>query len=40
MIKDNESFNNTVSENSVFLEELREKIPNYLEVMFMTKKEI
>lgn len=29
MIKDNESFNNTVSENSVFLEELREKIPNY-----------
>ena len=28
MIKDNESFNNTVSENSV-LEELREKIPNY-----------
>lgn len=29
MIKDNENFNNTVSENSVFLEELREKLPNY-----------
>ncbi|UXU55003.1 site-specific DNA-methyltransferase [Staphylococcus agnetis] len=29
MIKDNENFNNTVSENNVFLEELREKIPNY-----------
>lgn len=29
MIKDNENFNNNVSENSVFMEELREKLPNY-----------
>ncbi|MCG3402110.1 site-specific DNA-methyltransferase [Staphylococcus massiliensis] len=29
MIKDNLNFNNTVSENNVFLEELREKLPNY-----------
>lgn len=29
MIKDNENYNNTVNENNVFLEELREKIPNY-----------
>lgn len=29
MIKDNERFNNKVSENSIFIEELREKLPNY-----------
>ncbi|PNZ97164.1 type III restriction endonuclease subunit M, partial [Staphylococcus massiliensis CCUG 55927] len=28
MIKDNLNFNNTVSGNNVFLEELREKLPN------------
>lgn len=29
MIKDNENFNNKVSENNFFVEELREKLPNY-----------
>ncbi len=29
MIKDNQNFNNKVEENNVFIEELRDKLPNY-----------